>query len=57
MTDIDKDLACDGYGLTASQSMMNKLKRLKYFKNMLEHFVSDSNESVHSKEDRKKNEK
>lgn len=57
MTDIDKDLACDGYGLTASQSMMNKLKRFKYFKNMLERFVEESNESANSKEDRKKNEK
>lgn len=57
MTNIDKDLACDGYGLTASQSMMNKLKRFKYFKNMLERFVKESNEFAHSKEDRKKNEK
>lgn len=57
MTNIDKDIACDGYGLTASQSMMNKLKRFKYFKNILERFVEESNESVHSKEDRKKNEK
>ena len=57
MTDIDKDIACDGYGLTASQSMMNKLKRFKYFKNMLERFVEESNEPANSKEDRKKNEK
>jgi hypothetical protein len=59
---IDKDLACDGYGLTASQSMINKLKSSKHLRNILKHFAEESKyiefeTSYHSKEDRKKNEK
>lgn len=59
---IDKDIACDGHGFTASQSMINKLKSSKYLKNILEHFAEEQKDiefetSSHSKEDRKKNKK
>ena len=59
---IDKDLACDGHGLTASQSMINKLKSSKYLKSILKHFAEEPKDiefetSYHSKEDRKKNKK
>ena len=59
---IDKDIACDGHGFTASQSMINKLKSSKYLKNILKHFAEEQKDiefetSSHSKEDRKKNKK
>ena len=54
---IDKDIACDGHGFTASQSMINKLKSSKYLKNILEQKEIKFETSSHSKEDRKKNKK
>ena len=59
--DSIKDIACDGHGFTASQSMISKLKSSKYLKNILEHFAEEQKEikfeTYHSKEDRKKHKK